>query len=483
MSKSVKTNYIFNLINTLTQVLLPLITFPYASRVLLPEGIGHVNSFMSIINVIILCSSLGIPLYAIREVAKVRDDICKRNTITLEILLLHTILSLAGYVVVFILGFCVEQINQDLPLFLLLSLSILFTTIGCEWFYQAIEDFKYITYRAIIIRLLSIVYLFLFVKTKEDIMPYAFFTVFGVLGSNVFNFLRLFKLLDKRFISIKVLRPFNHLKGVGKIFVFNIVTSVYAQLNTVFLGFFQSDAAAGYYTAAMKLNLTVLTITYALSSVMLPRLSNLISTGNDDKFKEMAQKSYDFSFAITLPMAVGLIFVSPYAMILLSGADFVASVSVSQIISFTIFFIALSNVMGIQMLFPMGHMDKVIKCVSIGCIVDVVACLIFIPKFSQDGAAWAYLLAEFAVTFSMFFIGKKTLGLKYFNYSHLVYLFGVLLMSVVLFFENKLNIGLISKLMVMTLSGVVVYGLVLFLFKDSITTRIIEIIKTKKQSF
>lgn len=483
MSKSVKTNYIFNLINTLTQVLLPLITFPYASRILLPEGIGHVNSFMSIINVIILCTSLGIPLYAIKEVAKVRDDIHKRNTVTLEILLLHTILSLIGYVAVFILGFCVKQINQDLPLFLLLSLSILFTTIGCEWFFQAVEDFKYITCRAIIIRLLSIVYLFLFVKTKEDIMSYAFFSVFGVLGSNVFNFLRLFKLLNGKYIAIKVLRPFRHLKGVGKIFVFNIVTSVYAQLNTVFLVFFQSDSAAGYYTAAMKLNMTILTITYALSSVMLPRLSNLISTGNNAKFREMAQKSYDFSFALSLPMAVGLIFVSPYAMILLSGADFVASVGVSQIISFTVFFIPLSNVMGIQMLFPLGHMNKVIKCVTIGCIVDVLACLLFIPKFNQDGAALAYLLAEFAVTFSMFFIGKKILRLKYFNYSHLVYIFAVVLMAVVLFVESKINIGMVSKLTLMTLSGAVVYASVLFIFRDSITTRIIEIIKTKKQSF
>ncbi|MDO5759855.1 MAG: flippase [Bacteroidota bacterium] len=479
MSKSVTTNYIFNLINTLTQVLLPLVTFPYASRVLLPEGIGHVNSFMSIINVIILCTSLGIPLYAVKEVARVRNDDKKRNTTTLEILLLHTILSLVGYVVVFGLSIFVEQINRDLPLFLLLSLSILFTTIGCEWYYQAVEDFRYITLRAITIRLLSIGFLFIFVKTKEDIMPYAIFSVFGVLGSNIFNFLRLFRLLERKYIDVKNLHPFRHLKGVSKIFVFNVVTSIYAQLNTVFLSFYQSDVAAGYYTAAMKLNLTLLTINFALANVMLPRLSNLIATGNQAKFKEMAQKSYDFSFALCLPLAVGIIFVSPSAMILLSGYDFAHSIGVSQIISFTIFFIALSNVMGIQILFPLGHMEKVIKCVTLGCIVDILACIVLIPRFSQNGAAWAYLLAEFSVTFSMFFVGKRILGLKFFGYSQFVYILATIIMSIVLIFAMRVHLGLVSKLIFMSISGAIVYAVVLFVCKDNITSRIIEIIKTK----
>jgi len=480
MAQSVKTNYIFNLINTLTQVLLPLVTFPYASRVLLPEGIGHVNSFMSIINVIILCTSLGIPLYAIKEIARIRDNDAQRNSTTIEILLLHVFLTLFGYVVVFFLGIFVKQINHDLPLFLLLSLSMLFTTIGCEWYYQAMEDFKYITLRAIVIRLLSIAYLFLFVKTKSDIIPYAFFSVFGVLGSNIFNFVRLFRLLDTKYLHINALHPFRHFKGVSKIFVFNIVTSIYAQLNTVFLGFYHSDNAAGYYTAAMKLNLTALTLTYALANVMLPRLSNLISTGSKEKFTEMAQKSYDFSFALCLPMAVGLIFVSPYAMILLSGINFEPSVSVSQIISFTILFIALSNVMGIQMLFPLGYMNKVIKCVTLGCLVDILACIIFIPKLSQNGAALAYLLAEFAVTFSMFFIGKKQLNIKYFNSSHIIYVFAAVIMSVVLWFESKISLGLVGKLTLMIISGATTYILTLFVCKDNISTRIMEILKTKK---
>ncbi|MCQ2327678.1 MAG: oligosaccharide flippase family protein, partial [Bacteroidales bacterium] len=188
MSKSVKVNYILNLINTGTQLLLPLITFPYASRILFAEGIGKVNFFTSIITYISLFTCIGIPMYAIREIARVRDDEKKMSQTATEILLLHAGLTMVGYIIVALLCLFVPRISAEVPLFLLLSLTILFTAIGCEWFYQGIEDFAYITIRGLIVKALGIIFLFCFVKTREDIIPYAFFTVFGVLGGNLFNF-------------------------------------------------------------------------------------------------------------------------------------------------------------------------------------------------------------------------------------------------------------------------------------------------------
>ena len=72
--KSIKTNFVFNFIKVLLSLIFPLITFPYASRILLPEGIGKVDFANSIIAYFILIASLGINTYAIREGAKVRDD-------------------------------------------------------------------------------------------------------------------------------------------------------------------------------------------------------------------------------------------------------------------------------------------------------------------------------------------------------------------------------------------------------------------------
>lgn len=163
---SLKTNVILNFINAVTGIIFPVVTFPYAARVLLPEGIGTVNFLQSIVAYIVLLTSLGIPMYAVREVAKYRDDIIIRNQITIEILLLSVILCLFGYVVVAVLGACVPQISAQLGVFYALSLTIMFTCLGVNWFYQAIEDFKFITIRALCFRLLAALALFLFVKDK-----------------------------------------------------------------------------------------------------------------------------------------------------------------------------------------------------------------------------------------------------------------------------------------------------------------------------
>ena len=129
---SLKTNVALNFLNTVTGIVFPVITFPYAARVLLPEGIGAVNFLQSIVAYIVLLTSLGIPMYAVREVAKYRDDVAIRNRITVEILLLSVILCLFGYVAVAVLGIYVPQISAQLGVFYALSLTILFTSLGCE---------------------------------------------------------------------------------------------------------------------------------------------------------------------------------------------------------------------------------------------------------------------------------------------------------------------------------------------------------------
>ena len=110
MAQSVKVNYILNLINTGTQMLFPLITFPYVCRVIEADGIGQINFFQSIISYISLFTCLGIPMYAIREIARDRSDVVQMNRTAMEILLLHSMLTLVGYAIVAILCLTVPQI-------------------------------------------------------------------------------------------------------------------------------------------------------------------------------------------------------------------------------------------------------------------------------------------------------------------------------------------------------------------------------------
>lgn len=477
MAQSVKVNYILNLINTGTQMLFPLITFPYVCRVIEADGIGQINFFQSIISYISLFTCLGIPMYAIREIARDRSDVVQMNQTAMEILLLHSMLTLVGYAIVAILCLTVPQIQVNIPLFLILSLTIFFTAIGCEWFYRGIEDFKYITIRGLFIKTVSVVLLFIFVKSKTDLLYYGCYTVFGVLGGNIFNFFRLRKYIHRENIIFSELHIKRHVKPVLKVFSFSVVTSIYLQLNTVLLGFLKNALAVGYFAAATKVMQMLLTMSACLGSVMMPRASHLIAENKEDEFNRLIQKSYDFTLAIALPMTIGLIFCAPSLITALCGVKFEHSILPSQIIAPIILMVAISNVFGIQVLFPKGKINIVTLCCGIGAVADLILNLCLIPFFSYIGTSIAYLGAEVATTVSMYFIGRKYIPIIYFKKSHLTYALGCIVMALALYGISLLQLPTLTILLLQGCCGVLAYFIILCICKDEMLVQILSKIK------
>lgn len=474
MAKSVKVNYILNLINTGTQMLFPLITFPYVCRVIEADGIGQINFFQSIISYISLFTCLGIPMYAIREIARDRSDVVQMNRTAMEILLLHSMLTLVGYAIVAILCLTVPQIQVNIPLFLILSLTIFFTAIGCEWFYQGIEDFKYITIRGLIIKTVSVVLLFIFVKSKTDLLYYGCYTVFGVLGGNIFNFFRLRKYIHRENIIFSGLHIKRHIKPVLKVFSFSVVTSIYLQLNTVLLGFLKNALAVGYFAAATKVMQMLLTMSACLGSVMMPRASHLIAENKEDEFNLLIQKSYDFTLTIALPMTIGLIFCAPSLITALCGVKFEHSILPSQIIAPIILMVAISNVFGIQVLFPKGKINIVTLSCGIGAVADLILNLCLIPFFSYIGTSIAYLGAEVATTVSMYFIGRRYIPIIYFKKSHLTYALGCIVMAFALYGISLLQLPTLTTLLVQGFCGVLTYFIILCICKDEMLVQLLS---------
>lgn len=474
MAQSVKVNYILNLINTGTQMLFPLITFPYVCRVIEADGIGQINFFQSIISYISLFTCLGIPMYAIREIARDRNDVVQMNRTAMEILLLHSMLTLVGYAIVAILCLTVPQIQVNIPLFLILSLTIFFTAIGCEWFYQGIEDFKYITIRGLIIKTVSVVLLFIFVKSKTDLLYYGCYTVFGVLGGNIFNFFRLRKYIHRENIIFSELHITRHIKPVLKVFSFYVVTSIYLQLNTILLGFLKDALAVGYFAAATKVVQMLLRLAACLGSVMMPRASHLIAENRENEFNHLIQKSYDFTLAISLPITIGLIFCASSLIMVLCGAKFDSSILPSQIIAPTILMVAISNVFGIQVLYPKGKINIVTLCCGIGAIADLILNLCLIPFFSYIGTSIAYLGAEIATTVSMYFIGRRYIPIIYFKKSHLTYVLGCVVMAFALYGVSLLQLSSLSTLVLQGCCGLLVYFIVLCVCKNEMLVQLLS---------
>lgn len=454
---SIKKNYIYNLIYTISGLLFPIITFPYASRIMLADGIGEVNFFSSIVAYISLFTSLGIPLYAIREIAKVRNDNKLLNKTTVEIFFLHIILTVLGYVVVAILSLTVSKISENISLFLIISTTIVFTTIGCEWFYQGVEDFKYIVVRGLFVRIVAVVLLFVLVKDRSDLLWYGLYTVIGTVGGNVYNFVRLRKYINVKSIELRNIDLIRHFKPVLHIFLLNVIVSIYVNLDTIMLGFLKDNTAVGYYTAATKLSKMVLSVSSSLGIVLLPRLSNLIATQQKDSFISLANKATSCVLMLASPFTVALIIMAPCLINVFCGISYEPAILTLQIISPIILFIGLSGIIGMQILYPQGKENLVIISTAIGAALNFFINYLLIPIYAQNGAAIATLIAEFMVVSIMIFIGRKYNPVKLMIKSNMHYIIGSAIMGGVLWGVSLLNLSDLQILPILFLSGAVSY--------------------------
>ena len=477
---SLKNNVVLNYINTLASIVFPLITFPYAARILQPDGIGLVNFQNSIIGYITLLSSLGIPLYAVREVARVRDNVEERNRVTVEIALLSLILAAGGYVIVFAVGELVPQINAHLSLFYILSLSILFTALGVSWFYTAIEDFKFITVRGLIIRALFVVALFLFVKSKEDLLIYGVVIVGSTVGNEFINFIHLRKFINIFKLNWSKVNIFRHLKPSFSIFVLNLSVSLYVQLNPVMLGFLSDNTQVGYYTAGSKLSYIILSVVTSMSTVLIPHVSNMIQVHDAEKFKQLITKVYHYYMALALPFTIGLIVLSVPLTLVICGNSFYEASYVTAITAPVIVFISITNIIGLQVLYPYGKENYVTYSTIGGAVINLIVDIPLILLWGSKGAAIATFCAELAVLLIEVRLARRYIPFKFFDDSIKLYVLSSILMGVAVFLTSGLFNKPIIQLLVPTCVGIVVYFLILYYKKDDILFSVLRYIHVIK---
>ena len=479
MAKSIKENFIYNMIGTVSGFLFPLITFPYVSRVIMAEGIGQVQFYTSIINYVVLLTSLGIPMYATREIARVRDNIADLSRTATEIISLNLILNILGYAAIFIMCFTIDEIMQNIPLFLLLSSSIFLTTIGCPWFYSGVEDFKYITIRGLVVKIICVIFLFVFVKDKNDLIYYATYSVLVSVGNNILNAIRLRKYIRIDSFQFRDLKIWRHVKPAFAIFVFNLVTSIYVNLDKVMLGFMSDNESVGYYTSASTISHILLTAVTSLGTVMLPRLSNLVKQGDMDSFHRLAKKSYNFIVTMSLPICGGLIILAPSLIRIFSGETFTPAIPTLQIISPIIVAIGISNLIGIQVLYPLGKIKIVTISTLVGAIINCTLNFLLIPIYAQDGAAIATVCAEICVTITQFIIAGKYIQFKFIDKKIIYCIVATLVMMIICYLFMTIGCSDVVNLTAVPVIGAIFYGVVMLLTKNEIVIEVLQTVTSK----
>ncbi len=405
---SLKKNFIMNSLYTVSNFLFPLITFPYVSRVLGPEGCGKVSFATSLISYFALIAQLGIPAYGIRVCAKVRDDREKLTRTAHELLMINGIMCVLSYLAFFLALFTVPKLREERTLYVIISATILLSSLGMEWLYQALEQYTYITVRSLIMKVAALGALFLLVRTEKDYVAYGAVSILAASASNVFNLFNAHKYIGFRPVGGYDLR--RHLKPVLIFFAMACATTLYTYVDEVMLGFMTTDADVGYYHAATRIKKLLVGIITSLGAVLLPRASYYVEQGRMEEFRRLTAKAMHFVFLLACPLAVYFFLFAGQGVALLSGPEFAPAVLPMQILMPTLLLIGMTNVMGIQILVPTGREKTVLYSELTGAAVDILLNALLIPTLKSAGAAIGTLAAEAAVLAVQYAALRKEAG-------------------------------------------------------------------------
>ncbi|MDE6097683.1 MAG: flippase [Muribaculaceae bacterium] len=455
--RSLGRNYALNVVNTVGGVIFYLITFPYSARVLGPECIGQVNFFQSIITYISLVSCLGIPLYGVREIARITNDRSVRSHTAIEIMLLHLLLTVAGALIVAVLCVSVPRIHSDIPLFIILSSSLLFVAAGCEWFFSGTEDFAYITSRGLCVRVLYAIILFTCVKGPDDLLLYAALTVFGTYGSHVVNLAR-FRRLTGDGVMLSRLRPWRHIRPVIRLFGMTVASAIYINLNVVILGFASGDTAVGYFMGAMKIITVPLGLLTALQTTLLPRTSALLASDRPDEYRMLLRRSMRFVWGIGLPMGIGLALLAEPVVSLFCGDAYAPAVAVLRILGPSLVLIAFVCVLNAAVFIPLGYERYATLACAAGALASLAVNLLLVPDMAQCGAAWASFAAEGTVAAVMAWYMRRRLKIGIVDRTTPAFFMATAVMALAVIWLGGLHSGYLWQLAGLPLCGAAVYG-------------------------
>ena len=405
--RSMGVNAILNALKTALGVLFPLITFPYISRVLGVDNLGRYNFSHTVISYTALFAALGVKTYAIRECAKVREDKQKLNKMASEIFSINLVATIIAYVVLFFLCLVIPKFTINRTLIYILSLEIIFTTVGCEWVYPVFEDYLYITLRTLGVYIISIVLLFVLVHTEQDLLNYTIVSTISVCGAGLANLIG-----RRRYCRIWPTFKLNlkqHLTPIMTIFMNTVTTTLYVHSDVLILGLMTSDTYVGLYSVAVRIYTIIKTILAAVITVSIPRLSNYWGNGEKEKLEKTCYSIFNTLLIIVAPAMVGLCVLSKQVVLLISGSAFEQSRIPLAILSVALLFSLFCWFYTSCILIPSKNEKKVLQGTIVAAVTNIVLNVILIPRFQEKAAAFTTLIAEAVALAFVFFKSRKIL--------------------------------------------------------------------------
>lgn len=468
--KSIKKNYIYNLIYQSLTLILPLVTTPYLSRILGSEPIGIYSYTYSIVSYFLLFGSLGVSLYGQREIAYVNEDVKKRKKIFWEIVACRFVTMFIAILIYFIF---LARMGEYAIYYRIWLIELIAMAFDISWFFQGMEDFKKTVIRNVIVRLASVTLIFVFVKSPEDLIKYI--TIYSI--ADLVGNLSLWRYLPRYFKGIKIgkIKPFYHLHAIILLFIPQIANQVYNLLDKTMIGKIITDKSeVGFYEQGQKVIRVLLTVVTSLGIVMIPRMASTFASGNKKQIIEYMKKSFKFVFFLAFPIVLGLISVSKSFVPLFFGEGYDKVVTLLIVISPTIILTGMANVIGTQYLLPIKRQKEYTITITLGLVINFFLNYILITYYDSVGASIATVISELIVVIAQLYVIRKDIKTKEVLKLSIPYIFASLIMFAITMIEGFVLETSTKTLIIQIISGGLVYVLMLWILKDEFLKMFLE---------
>ena len=468
-------NYLYNAGYQILNMIIPLITVPYISRVLGAHDVGINEYTNSWVTFFFLMGQMGITLYGNREVAYHRDDLYKRSQTFWGVEALQLLTVSTAFVLYLVAVFLFSTTFKEF--FLLQAIWIIATGVDISWYFMGLEEFRITVVRNTLVKIASLILIFTVVKTSNDLGKYIL-----ILGaSQLVGNLTLWPYLRGNivWVSIKKWHPFKHFYPSLLLFIPTITTQVYLVLNRLMLGRMSTQADLGNFGQADKIVKFVLAVVTATGTVMLPHVANKYAKGDVKGVRDSLYSSFNFVSAISVPLMFGLMAIARKFGPWFLGNEFVLSGSVMFIESPVILLIAWSNVTGAQYLMPVNRVKEFTSSVTIGAVSNAILNLFLIKEWGANGAALATVLSELLITVSQLWMIRNTISRrKLFRETWKYLLCGMVMFIVVNRICSVINMT-VANLILEVVVGAIIYLLGLILTKASILDEAQKLLKKR----
>lgn len=457
-------NFIYNTLYEILVISVPLITTPYLARVLGPQGLGEYSYAYAIACYFVLFFQLGIKNYGTREIAKYQHNPIDLSRTFWELVTVQFFFSVIGILLYLFYTFSLS--SNRLMSFLILP-YILSGALDITWCFSGMEDFKTIIGRSTLIKVLTTIAIFLWVKSSEDVNKYACIMTFGMFFSQLLLWPFLCKYIKWTPVRLSVL--LKHIKPLIILFIPLLAISVYKMLGKIMLGYMTDMTQVGFYESSERVLVIPLALIMSLGTVMLPRMANLYSTSNAQRAKIIFEKSIYFAMFLSTSIGFGMMAVSKTFVPWFYGTNFMICITLFKILLPSSIFLAFANVIRTQYLIPKERDRVYVSSVIAGAIVNITINFCLIPSMGAVGAAIGTLCAEMTVCVMQSGMVYKEIPIKQCIVRGIPFILaGLIMYCVVLpmhfvFLPTILDISL--QIIFGTLCYLLVVGILCFLFQ------------------